>query len=55
MPPKSPERGLIGRMIFIIKPSPFKSPFGGFRGQTIKSEMKIDFLEVPLIHSLELF
>jgi hypothetical protein len=47
MPPKSPEGGLIGGMIFIIKPSPCKSPFGGFRGQTKKGEKKIEFLELP--------
>jgi hypothetical protein len=46
MPPKSPEGGLVGRVIF-IKPTPYKSPFGGFRGQTRKAEKKIEFIEVP--------
>jgi hypothetical protein len=32
LPPKSPEGGLIGRDISIIKPTLYKSPFGGFRG-----------------------
>jgi hypothetical protein len=46
MPPKSPEGGLIGRVISIIKPTPYKSPFGirpaqlegrkAVRGQTRK-------------------
>jgi hypothetical protein len=47
MPPKSPEGGLIGRIVFIIKPTPYKSPFGGFRGQSRKMEKKIEFLEIP--------
>jgi hypothetical protein len=47
MPPKSPEGGLIGKFISIIKPTPYKSPFGGFRGQTRKGEKKIEFLEIP--------
>jgi hypothetical protein len=47
MPPKSPEGGLIGRIISIIKSRLFKSPFGGFRGQTRKGEKKIEFLEIP--------
>jgi hypothetical protein len=47
MPPKSPEGGLIGRIISIIKPIHYKSPFGGFKGQTKKGEKKIEFLEIP--------
>jgi hypothetical protein len=47
MPPKSPEGGLIGRIISIIMPTPCKSPFGGFRGQTKKGEKKIELLEIP--------
>jgi hypothetical protein len=47
MPPKSPEGGLIGRVISIISPTPYKSPFGGFRGQTGIGEKKIEFLEIP--------
>jgi hypothetical protein len=47
MPPKSPEGGLIGRIISIIKPTLCKSPFGGFRGQTRKAEKKIIFLGSP--------
>jgi hypothetical protein len=43
MPPKSPEGGLIGRIVSIIKLTPCKSPFGGFRGQTRKAEKKIIF------------
>jgi hypothetical protein len=34
----NPEGGLIGRIISIIKSRLFKSPFGGFRGQTRKGE-----------------
>jgi hypothetical protein len=49
MPPKAPEGGLIGRDISIIKTTPYKSPFGGFRGQTKKAEKKAEFLEAPLI------
>jgi hypothetical protein len=43
MPPKSPEAGLIGRIISKIKPTLYKSPFGGFRGHTRKAEKKIIF------------
>jgi hypothetical protein len=31
-PPKSPEGGLLMKLIFAIENNPFKSPFGGFRG-----------------------
>jgi hypothetical protein len=48
MPPKSPEGGLVGRVISIIIPPLYKSPFGGFRGQTRNGEKKIDFLEIPI-------
>ena len=48
LPPKSPEGGLIGRIISIIKSTLYKSPFGGFRGQTKKGEKTIEILEIPL-------
>jgi hypothetical protein len=47
VPPKSPRGGLIGKFTSIIKPTPYKSPFGGFRGQTRKTEKKIEFIETP--------
>jgi hypothetical protein len=55
MPPKSPKGGLIGRIIPIIKPTPCKSPFGGFRGQTKKAEKKIELLKIPFIDFFSVF
>jgi hypothetical protein len=43
MPPKSPEGGLIGKVISIIKLTLYKSPFGGFRGWARDGEKKSNF------------